>query len=197
MKMKKNVMAVLLLFGVALGVGILDGVQNVHARAAAEEAAIQQPMTAAVEVIQVDEPFDNPRVEALFGPMSRKQALVINGEINYLYPTFDDLETALEKFQAAAPEYYTLASLGRSWKLCYGWESLVPYRGIPRFASQETKEKLASQEEIYRSFCDIFEDEARNREIVEYVTSGKTLDRMQLVMMLPYTAPLVQEGEAG
>jgi hypothetical protein len=51
-------------------------------------------------------PFEASEIVKI-GQMSIKSAVVINGVTNYLYPTFDDIDKALENLKRAIPTYYS------------------------------------------------------------------------------------------
>lgn len=73
---------------------------------AAEDTSVQDSAKH-VQVTHVSVPFTSKNLVQL-GQASIKDAVVINGVTNYLYPTFDDLDTTLVNLKAEIPEYYRL-----------------------------------------------------------------------------------------
>ena len=62
-----------------------------------------------VSIQQVTKSFES-RTTKEIGTASIKDAVVVNGVTNYLYPTFDNMETSLNKLKTMIPEYYSLVN---------------------------------------------------------------------------------------
>ena len=75
--------------------------------ASAAETTSAQNSIKQIQMTHVNVPFTNESVDQV-GQASTKDAVVINGITNYLYPTFDDLDSALVKLKSKIPDYYRL-----------------------------------------------------------------------------------------
>ena len=129
------------------------------------------------EVISLKEavPFDSAAVSE-FGAASVKTSVMINGEENYLYPTFDDIDKSIAKLEEIAPNYCALVSDAATLKEAYGSD----YEGIltasfESFDNTDTMsvpadgndsvsyQNISSEEELaFDAFWDIYENEAKN-----------------------------------
>ena len=58
-------------------------------------------------VESVDKEYENAGLQDI-GTATIKDAVVINGKTNYLYPTFDDVDSALKNLKEEIPAYYDL-----------------------------------------------------------------------------------------
>ena len=170
-----------------------------------------------LQVQSVDIAFKNNVVEN-FGSVSVKDAVVINGVTNYLYPTFDDVNASLSKLKSEIPEYYHLVDakvdLAKTYTLPYTEQystdfqinvdqavketlrtqvnsSSVPAQGTTQLQDLKaaTAEKLELQQIKFDAFLDIYENKAQNDEIKAYLASTSTPDPEVLAYMLPYNSP--------
>lgn len=170
-----------------------------------------------VQMENVDVAFENS-VVASFGSISVKDAVVINGVTNYLYPTFDDVNASLSKLESEIPEYYRLVdakvNLAETYTLPYPEQYATDFQvDIDRavdaslhaqadsaFTSIQdttqlqdlkvaTAERLELQQVKFDAFLDIYENNAQNEEIKAYLASTSTPDPEVLAYMLPYNSP--------
>ena len=160
------------------------------------------------EVISLKEavPFDSAAVSE-FGAASVKTSVMINGEENYLYPTFDDIDKSIAKLEEIAPNYCALVSDAATLKEAYGSD----YEGILT-ASFESFDKtdtmsvpadgndsvsyqnIISEEELaFDAFWDIYENESKNNEILRILATESKENMEELAYLLPYNSPYVQE----
>lgn len=168
----------------------------------------------------VDVAFENS-VVASFGSISVKDAVVINGVTNYLYPTFDDVNASLSKLESEIPEYYRLVdakvNLAETYTLPYPEQYATDFQvDIDRavdaslhaqadsaFTSIQdttqlqdlkvaTAERLELQQVKFDAFLDIYENNAQNEEIKAYLASTSTPDPEVLAYMLPYNSPFAR-----
>lgn len=144
--------------------------------------------------------------------------MVINGITNYLYPTFDDLDSALVKLKSKIPDYYRLVEkqvdLTEAYDRLYTeyqpgdfqvdveqaveemvlaaqntvGSSLQSTSQIKKL-KEDTLEKLLAEKAEFDRFLDIYENKAQNEEIKAYLESNPNPDPEVLAYMLPYTAP--------
>lgn len=129
------------------------------------------------EVISLKEavPFDSATVSE-FGSASVKTSVMINGEENYLYPTFDDIDKSIAKLEEIAPNYCALVSDAATLKEAYGsdcegiltasFESLDNANTMSVTADgndSASYQNISSEEErAFDAFWDIYENEAKN-----------------------------------
>lgn len=160
------------------------------------------------EVISLKEaiPFDSAAVSE-FGSASVKTSVMINGEENYLYPTFDDIDKSIAKLEEIAPNYCALVSDAATLKEAYGSD----YEGIltasfESFDNTDTMsvpadgndsvsyQNISSEEEhAFNAFWDIYENEAKNNEILRILATESKENMEELAYLLPYNSPYVQE----
>lgn len=160
------------------------------------------------EVISLKEavPFDSAAVSE-FGAASVKTSVMINGEENYLYPTFDDIDKSIAKLEEIAPNYCALVSDAATLKEAYGSD----YEGIltasfESFDNTDTMsvpadgndsvsyQNISSEEELaFDAFWDIYENEAKNNEILRILATESKENMEELAYLLPYNSPYVQE----
>ena len=172
-------------------------------------------------ITQVNVTFDNESLEGM-GRISTKDAVVINGVVNYLYPTFDDVDSALVTLESMIPEYYSLVeenvNLAEAYEYDYAelmetdfhvdvTQAVTAEVSISgeqmNVASQndsqaqeiiaEATENLETQKQVFDLFFDIYENKAQNEEIKAYLESTPNPDPETLAYMLPYNAPFSVE----
>lgn len=122
------------------------------------------------------------------GTISVKKSIIIDGEKNYLFPTFDDKENALKVFKEKANNILTkiknnngIAELSDD-----NWQEY--YNLIYSLQGCDEREK-----DFVVCFFDIYENESVNNDII-YCVENETdseLKRRMLYMLLPYTEPFV------
>lgn len=149
------------------------------------------------------------------GSASVKQAVKINGVTNYLYPTFDDFESALENLEKAIPTYYGFIKETVDLKELYGmdYNSLLSTKILPNNEAIDaldeairvssisckgtplTAEQVALEEEreLFKSFYDIYENESKNNAIISLLKSKNKNAQEELAYLLPYNNPLVED----
>lgn len=96
--MKRKLMITVLVLCLSLSIAL---------PASAAETTSAQNSIKQIQMTHVNVPFTNESVDQV-GQASTKDAVVINGITNYLYPTFDDLDSALVKLKSKIPDYYCL-----------------------------------------------------------------------------------------
>lgn len=96
--MKRKLMITVLVLCLSLSIAL---------PASAAETTSAQNSIKQIQMTHVNVPFTNESVDQV-GQASTKDAVVINGITNYLYPTFDDLDSALVKLKSKIPDYYRL-----------------------------------------------------------------------------------------
>ena len=149
------------------------------------------------------------------GGASVKQAVKINGAINYLYPTFDDIDIALENLEKAIPTYYGFIKETVDLKEMYGMDynsllstkilpeneaiaaldeairlSSISCKGTPLTAEQIS---LEEERELFKAFYDIYENELKNNAIITLLKSKNINTQEELASLLPYNNPFVEE----
>lgn len=167
-----------------------------------------------VTLKKVNVNFENESVDKI-EHASVKDAIVINGVTNYLYPTFDEVDAALANLEAMIPEYYSLVE--QKVDLASAYDTLYTQVDPSDFdvdiekavdsninqmkkakamtaAQVETMrenaiEQMNAEKIVFDRFFDIYENKAQNEEIKEYVDSTPNPDPETLAYMLPYTAP--------
>lgn len=167
-----------------------------------------------VTLKKVNVNFENESVDKI-EHASVKDAIVINGVTNYLYPTFDEVDAALANLEAMIPEYYSLVE--QKVDLASAYDTLYTQVDPSDFdvdiekavdsninqmkkakamtaAQVETMrenaiEQMNAEKLVFDLFFDIYENKAQNEEIKEYVESTPNPDPETLAYMLPYTAP--------
>lgn len=167
-----------------------------------------------VTLKKVNVNFENESVDKI-EHASVKDAIVINGVTNYLYPTFDEVDAALANLEAMIPEYYSLVE--QKVDLASAYDTLYTQVDPSDFdvdiekavdsninqmkkakamtaAQVETMrenaiEQMNAEKIVFDRFFDIYENKAQNEEIKEYVESTPNPDPETLAYMLPYTAP--------
>lgn len=185
--------------------------------ASAAETTSAQNSIKQIQMTHVNVPFTNESVDQV-GQASTKDAVVINGITNYLYPTFDDLDSALVKLKSKIPDYYRLVEkqvdLTEAYDRLYTeyqpgdfqvdveqaveemvlaaqntvGSSLQSTSQIKKL-KEDTLEKLLAEKAEFDRFLDIYENKAQNEEIKAYLESNPNPDPEVLAYMLPYTAP--------
>lgn len=150
-----------------------------------------------IELIDLPEPIPHDSATESLGPSSTKQALVINGEVNYLLCTFDDPVAACENMKREVPDL--LAFLQEGYNLSdFSYDTWREYSAkinimdrLPGF----DPELLSDQEVFFGRFRDIIENDDDNAEIIAYARQRSGLDLSVLASMLPFTDPLYQAHE--
>ena len=71
-------------------------------------------------VESVDKEYENAGLQDI-GTATIKDAVVINGKTNYLYPTFDDVDSALKNLKEEIPAYYDLVTQKVDLKEAYNY----------------------------------------------------------------------------
>lgn len=179
----------------------------------------EQAMLQSVEISSANVVFENEELEKI-GVASVKDSVIINGVTNYLYPTFDDLDSALLELEAAIPNYYSFVveNIDLVEVYNYSYDELLnagiqvdidqvvtdemrEISGATSVASQADVQKIASELEteleeekmVFDLFFDIYENKAKNEAIKDYLESTSAPDPEVLAYMLPYTSPFVVE----
>lgn len=142
--------------------------------------------------------FETSAILADIGTVSIKYSIIIDGEQNNLYPTFDDSEVALQNFKIADVDLlneikntYNLEELSNENWLDYKnyfYEYLNSSLKLDKFT--EDNENVV----LFNVFMDYYENELDNNRIIESVF-GRTADELKLddtfIALMPYTAPIV------
>ncbi|MGI6498488.1 MAG: amidase domain-containing protein [Oscillospiraceae bacterium] len=152
--------------------------------------------------------------EKLFGAISAKESVIINGGQNFLYPTFDDIDLALKNLERVAPNYCALVKENIDLKELYdsSYEELLKADVLPTGEEMNALEEkisgrsgqanlnltgkeisLHNEKEEFDFFYDIYENKAKNEEIMEYLNANPTPKIEELAFLLPYNTPLVQQ----
>ena len=206
--MKRKLMITVLVLCLSLSIAL---------PASAAETTSAQNSIKQIQMTHVNVPFTNESVDQV-GQASTKDAVVINGITNYLYPTFDDLDSALVKLKSKIPDYYCLVEkqvdLTEAYDRLYTeyqpgdfqvdveqaveemvlaaqntvGSSLQSTSQIKKL-KEDTLEKLLAEKAEFDRFLDIYENKAQNEEIKAYLESNPNPDPEVLAYMLPYTAP--------
>lgn len=172
-----------------------------------------------VSIQQVTKSFES-RTTKEIGTASIKDAVVVNGVTNYLYPTFDNMETSLNKLKTMIPEYYSLVNekvdLEKAYDFSYSDFAMVDFDvdiaqvvvdqkdNTVQLRTEKTdaavsalpidvEEKLDAQEETFDHFFDIYENKAKNEEIMNYLATTPDPDPETLAYMLPYNSAFARE----
>lgn len=172
-------------------------------------------------IAQTNMTFDNESLEGM-GRISTKDAVVINGVVNYLYPTFDDVDFALATMESTIPEYLSLVeekiNLAEAYEYDYAelmetdfqvdiTQAVAAEVGVSgvqmNVASQNDSQvqerieimtkNLETQKQVFDLFFDIYENKAQNEAIKAYLESTSNPDPEMLAYMLPYNAPFSVE----
>ncbi|MCI8426003.1 MAG: hypothetical protein HFJ03_00410 [Lachnospira sp.] len=127
-----------------------------------------------------------------------KESLIIEGQKNYLYPTFDNNEKAIQgiKFRAKnvlrlLEEKYNLSELTTvNWEEYY--IALYNYFTEPDkiFWYNETNKEI----KLVKTFFDIYENKYNNENIINLVKTVNNFEDIayDLYMLLPYNSPYVK-----
>lgn len=135
--------------------------------------------------------------------ISIKNSVTIDGEKNYFLKTFDDPEKATAKIKEEIPnvlkalsETYQLEELtGKNWK---------EYQGmLYRYLDEENKAEWYAEDneefELAEAFFDYYENEEINKELLQFLSSingsMNAEQKMECILMLPYTEPLVARAD--
>ena len=147
--------------------------------------------------------------------ISTKEAALINGEVNNLYPTFDDIDIALANLEKKIPTYFKYVQEKVDLHKTYGIDynklmltdfspeneelrllhetlelSSISETGDESLATLTNKQKtLYEEREIFDLFFDIYENESKNIAIMDLIESGSKCDQEELAYLLPYTTP--------
>lgn len=127
------------------------------------------------------------------GTISVKKSVIIDGEKNYLFPTFDDNEAALKEFKKKAEDILKLIENNNAidelsednWQEYYN-------------LAYSLKECDEYQKDFVMVFFDIYENESVNEDII-YCIENETdsgIKRKILYEMLPYTQPFVKSYDS-
>lgn len=148
------------------------------------------------DAINEYETYCNSQNLAKLGEIRRTDTIIINGQENPLYCTFNNKDEAIKNLKSLAPNI--LSYLQAEYKLApINPENWQEYR--TDFMSLSAKnEILKNEEEIgyLESFFDIYENYELNKEILKYSKESKTISSIsttqeeQLGFLLPYYAPL-------
>jgi hypothetical protein len=147
-------------------------------------------------VQQVNIDFQNIKLQNI-GSMSTKYSLIINGEQNNLFPTFDEPVVALQNFKTAENE------LLNDLKNAYGLDELTNNNyekysaALDTYLGTSSTLKESSKDvSFFRSFIDIYKNDAANQDILNYIkdkTETELSNDIIFISMLPYTTPLITE----
>ena len=159
-------------------------------------------------VESVDKEYENAGLQDI-GTATIKDAVVINGKTNYLYPTFDDVDSALKNLKEEIPAYYDLVTQKVDLKEAYNYsydelmdtefdvdiaeavknEVMLMSSDNQQALTSEETEKLREEKDTFNNFFDIYENRAQNEAIKQYLEKEENPDPAELAAMLPYTAP--------
>lgn len=124
------------------------------------------------------------------GTISVKKSIMIDGEKNYLFPTFDDMDSALAVFKEKANDILTkikndngISELSEdNWEEYY--DLIYSVQGCDEY-----------EKDFALGFFDIYENESVNDDIIYCVENeaDRDLKRRTLYILLPYTQPFVIE----
>lgn len=124
------------------------------------------------------------------GTISVKKSIMIDGEKNYLFPTFDDMESALAAFKERANDILTVIKNDNGIDELSedNWEEY--YDLIYSLQGYDEREK-----DFALGFFDIYENKSVNDDIIYCVENeaDRDLKREMLYILLPYTEPFVIE----
>lgn len=143
--------------------------------------------------------FNSERLSSVEN-ISIKQAIMIKGVQNNLFPTFDDRDTAFKNLCVTISELVELLQAENSFDP-FSSETIDAYMMAYYNYPQESIETLAfdfnSQGKILTSFLDIEENNVSNNEIIDYISNNtETIQDDMLHLLLPYNSPFSIEYEA-
>lgn len=147
----------------------------------------------------------------LYGPISIKDSVIINGVENDLYPTFDDIDYALKSLKKEIPEYYNFVSTKINLEDTYGCDYNAfltkdfkldsSQANQPEFGntslmfdkngyndSEYLGEIIERESEVFDIFLDIYENQSKNNQIKEYINSTDNPNPELLAYLLPYNS---------
>ncbi len=126
------------------------------------------------------------------GTMSIKKSLIINGEYNNLYPTFDNSAIAIENVKnkyeellSLVAEKYSLSELSDD-----NWEDYLEV-----FTLYEADEEYQKEKSDILRFFDIYENNDCNNQILQIVNNFDNELYDELAMLLPYSSPYYKQYE--
>lgn len=151
------------------------------------------------EIISLNDPmvFDRATVLSNYA-ISIKQTLTIGGVQNNLYPTFDDINDALNQLKADTSDLliviqqsYVVNDENISLDELNDDNFLIYTDELYRLKNNENAliSELQHQIEIFEVFLDIYENNFSNAELINYVTTSEVIEDSVLNTMLPYTSP--------
>ena len=126
--------------------------------------------------------------------------ITVNGTENELYPVYSSQHVALESIKEKIPNL--LQILSNTYNLPPLSDSTWEQYRTAMFALFDSPERPSDYTEAnaeyieLRSFFDIYENTAKNTEILEYVdllSKGRTSNLEDLALMLPTSSPITQE----
>ena len=143
--------------------------------------------------------FKSSTFQNEIGRISIKYSFETNGQKNYLFPTFDDINQALEVFKKQNKDFVNII------KEYSGLEelevnNLKEYESaLNSYLKEPFKEINYSENSnevvLYRLFMEYYENQKENEEIINYINDNLDKDLSSdryFLAMLPYTTPLVQ-----
>lgn len=124
---------------------------------------------------------------------SVKGSVLVNGQENTLYATFDDAAGALESFKTQWSDYlnkvastYGVGSLTvENWEVFYGYAL--------QYMAETADFSDAQAMDAFSRFIDIYENQKKNDEIMALLESRTVIDSSELAIILPYTSPAYEE----
>lgn len=135
--------------------------------------------------------------------ISIKNSVTIDGEKNYFLKTFDDSEKATAKIKEEIPnvlkvlsETYQLEELSsKNWKEYQG----MLYKYLDEENKAEWYAEGNEEFELAEAFFDYYENEEINKELLQFLSSingpMNAEQKMECILMLPYTEPLVAKAD--
>lgn len=152
-----------------------------------------------LQLIDVDVEFNTSDTLKEFGRISTKQALMMDGEENLLYCTFDDpdyaFDTLIENYgdvlEQMRKKYYLFKISKNNW---HGYRDVAnDFRESNPESEEEHDRRMAVQQ-----FFDIYEGEELNDEIIKLFDDCKAKklkpeEGIDLILALPYTCPAYEK----
>lgn len=154
-------------------------------------------LVTSIEVLSTNVNFDADDNLKKLGSISVKKVLLINGEENPLFCTFDDPEEAMTNLKNEIPDFLT--DLSEKYSLPElnddSWEE---YRSSLVQEKDEVNE-ISSEMALLSSFFDIYENESVNNDILDNLSENQSKRQIDnsnmedLIFKLPYTSPILSK----
>lgn len=134
--------------------------------------------------------FEADKVLDGIGNITIKQSIIINGEKNNLYPTFDNPSDAIEKVSTRAYDYLKLVAEQNSLTKLSKENWREYYSAIDNCS---VTSNYVNDKYLMEVFFDIYKNEDNNEDIIHLLDSDENEKYEALAMMLPYDSPYCTE----